>query len=347
LAATGTGIKYSLSNLPPQGMRIVIDNNGTDYCTPIAAASGTVTWAAFNTKCWDNSGTFLTGAPAAATHILFQITADAASTPFNVCVTSVSFSTGSGGPPPDAGGGGTGTSCNWTSGPASGNNGGELSCYWFSQGTGTGGGCSSYKTFCGYCGTQSGNPSGTCPSSSIDTITGGIGTQQYWAAFPSQTFGQGSYCGMCVNVSYSGKSIVATIVDECATCGDSNGHIDLGPEAAIALGVGQGGATGNPKNGITWSAVACPVTGNITAFYNNGTSSQIYFQNVAFPVKTATAGGATGTQRSGFWDFGTLVAGKSVTLTDGLGHSITGTIPTSSGGSIGVQFPVSSSGTCN
>jgi hypothetical protein len=34
-------------------------------------------------------------------------------------------------------------------------------------------------------------------------------------------------------------------------------------------------------------------------------------------------------------------------LTDGLGHSITGTIPTSSGGSIGVQFPVSSSATCN
>ena len=113
------------------------------------------------------------------------------------------------------------------------------------------------------------------------------------------------------------------------------------------MGLGQGGATGNPKNGITWSAVACPVTGDIQAAFNNNTSSQIYFQNVAFPVKTAVAGGSTGNQESGFWDFGTLVAGKSVTLTDGLGHSITGTIPTSSGGSIGVQFPVSSSATCN
>ena len=345
-AATGAGIAYSLTILPPQGMRVVIDENGTDYCAPIASASGTIPWASFNTKCWDDTGSSLSGPPGAATHILFQITADASSTPFDVCVTSVGFATSVPPPSSGSGSGGSGTSCAWSGGPSSGNNGGELTCYWFSQGTAMGGGCPSYKTFCGYCGTQNGNPSGTCPSSAIDTITSTIGTQ-YWAAFPSQTFGQGSYCGMCVDIAYGGKKIPATIVDECATCGDSNGHIDLGPSAAIALGLGQGGATGNPKNGITWSAVACPVTGDIQAAFNNNTSSQIYFQNVAFPVKTAVAGGSTGNQESGFWDFGTLVAGKSVTLTDGLGHSITGTIPTSSGGSIGVQFPVSSSATCN
>jgi len=42
----------------------------------------------------------------------------------------------------------------------------------------------------------------------------------------------------------------------------------------------------------------------------------------------------------GYWDFGTSVAGQSVTLTDTLGHQITGTIPGSSGGSINAQFPM-------
>jgi expansin (peptidoglycan-binding protein) len=339
-AATGTGIAYSLSNLPAQGMRIVIDNGGTDYCVPIAAASGTVGWASFNTKCWDNSGTFLSGAPATATHILFQVTADAASTPFNFCVTHVAFATTTP-PPPDAGsGGGNGTGgCAWTGGPSTPSAGnGELTCYYFGQGTSQGGGCPTYKTFCGYCGTETGsNSGGTCTTGVTDTVSN-ISTG-YFAAFPIGSFGQGKYCGMCVNVSYAGKTITATIVDECATCTNSGGHIDLNLSAAAALGVGQGGATGDPTNGVTWDAVACPVSGNIVAVFNNGSSGQIYFQNVAFPVASATAGGATGSQQSGFWNFGGLVAGKSVTLTDTLGHTVTGTIPTSSGGSIGAQFP--------
>jgi hypothetical protein len=342
-AATGTGITYALSDLPSQGMRMVIDDGGTDYCAPLGAASGTVDWASFNTKCWDDSGTSLSGPPATATHIQFQVTADASATPFNFCVTSVAFATGSSSSGPDAGsgqGGGNGTGgCTWSGGPASSGD-GELTCYWFSQGTSTGGGCPSYKTYCGYCGTESGGGGGTCPSGIDDSVTNTA--TNYFAAFPIGTFAQGKYCGMCVDVSYGGKTITATIVDECATCTDSGGHIDLGLSAAIALGLGQGNATGNPKSGVTWDAVACPVTGNIVAVFN-GSSSQIYFQNVAFPVASASAGGATATQSTGFWNFGTAVGGKSVTLTDTLGHTITGTIPTSSGGSIGAQFPA----TCN
>ncbi|MGO9835305.1 MAG: hypothetical protein ACLP1X_13920 [Polyangiaceae bacterium] len=340
-AATGTGLTYALSNLPPQGMRIVIDDGGTDYCVPIGAASGTVNWASFNTKCWDNSGTFLSGAPATATHILFQVTADAAATRFNLCVTSITFATSSA-PPPDAGSGsgGDGTGgCQWSGGPTSGGD-GELTCYWFGQGTSTGSGCSSYKTYCGYCGTESGGGGGTCPTGITDTVSN-IATP-YFAAFPVGTFGQGKYCGMCVDVSYQGRTITATVIDECATCTDSGGHIDLGLSAAVALGVGQGSSTGDPKNGVTWESVACPISGDVVAVYN-GSSSQIYFENVAFPVASASAGGATATQQDGFWNFGTLVGGKSVTLTDTLGHTITGTIPTSSGGSIGAQFPT----TCN
>jgi hypothetical protein len=341
-AATGTGITYALSNLPPQGARIIIDNGGANYCAPVAAASGTVNWASFNTKCWDNSGTFLTAAPATATHIQFQVTADAATTAFSLCVTQVAFATTMA-PPPDAGTGDGGTSaggCAWTGGPSTGS--GELTCYYFGQGTATGSGCPSYKTYCGYCGTETGsNTGGTCASGITDTVANT--STAYFAAFPIGTFGQGKYCGMCVDVSYAGKTITATIVDECATCTNSAGHIDLSLSAAAALGVGQGSATGDPKNGVTWNAVACSVSGNIVAVFNSGSSGQIYFQNVAFPVASATAGGATGNQQNGYWNFGGLVAGKSVTLTDTLGHTVTGTIPTSSGGSIGVQFPT----TCN
>jgi expansin (peptidoglycan-binding protein) len=160
----------------------------------------------------------------------------------------------------------------------------------------------------------------------------------YFAAFPVGTFGQGTFCGMCVDVTFLGKSITATVVDECATCPTSN-HIDLGPAAAQALGLGQNGQTGDPTSGVTWKAVECPVGGNIVATFNNGFAGQLYFQNVTFPVKSATAGGHVATQRFGFWDFGTSVAGQSVTLTDGVGHTVTGVVPGSSGGSIGVQFP--------
>jgi hypothetical protein len=91
---------------------------------------------------------------------------------------------------------------------------------------------------------------------------------------------------------------------------------------------------------VTWQAVACPTSGNIVALYNNGYAGQIYFQNGVFPVAAATAGGHTGTQMFGYWDFTTSVAGQSVTLTDTLGHQITGTIPGASGGSINAQFPM-------
>ena len=99
------------------------------------------------------------------------------------------------------------------------------------------------------------------------------------------------------------------------------------------------GLAGDATSGVTWQAVACPASGNIVALYNNGYAGQIYFQNVVFPVASAVAGGHTGTQMFGYWDFGTAVAGQSVTLTDTLGHVVTGTIPGSSGGSVGAQFP--------
>ena len=57
-------------------------------------------------------------------------------------------------------------------------------------------------------------------------------------------------------------------------------------------------------------------------------------------MASAVAGGHTATQQFGFWNFGTNVGGMQVTLTDTVGHTITGTIPSSSGGSVGAQFPM-------
>jgi hypothetical protein len=90
-AVTGSGVSYQLDNFPSQGMRLIIDQMGVDYCAPLSAASGTIKWASFNTKCWDGSGTTLAGAPQIATHLQFQVTANAAITPFSFCVTGVSF----------------------------------------------------------------------------------------------------------------------------------------------------------------------------------------------------------------------------------------------------------------
>jgi hypothetical protein len=90
-SVTGSGIAYTITNLPTQGMRLIIDNSGTDYCAPLSAASGTVKWASFNSKCWDGSGTSLTAAPTAATHVQFQVTAGTTTSPFNFCVSAVSF----------------------------------------------------------------------------------------------------------------------------------------------------------------------------------------------------------------------------------------------------------------
>jgi hypothetical protein len=233
--------------------------------------------------------------------------------------------------------GGSGGQCTWSAGPSSSS--GELTCYYFGQGTYQGAclGSTKYKTNCGYCGTEGSSSGNACNTSHNDTVQN-ISTGQYYVAM--QNFGQGQYCGMCVSITYGGKTIVATVVDNCATC-NSAGHLDLSPAAGTALGMGTGtGQTEDAKNGVTWHTVDCPVSGNIVAVYNGTYAGQIYFQNLAFPIQSATAGGHTGTLSNGFWDFGTSVSGQSVTLTDMLGHVVTGTIPTTNGGSIGAQFPL-------
>lgn len=92
---------YALSAMPAQGMRAQVSVAGTDYCVKLASASGTVLWTAFNTACWDDSGTKLTGAPNTP-HIGFQVTAATAAGNFDFCVTKITFDS-SPDPHPDRG----------------------------------------------------------------------------------------------------------------------------------------------------------------------------------------------------------------------------------------------------
>ena len=194
-----------------------------------------------------------------------------------------------------------------------------------------------YKTACGYLGTESGSPSGSsCGQTSVSDSLGNIVNPTYFAAFKDNDPSDPMYCGLCVEISYGGRSVVATIVDDCATC-DDTGHLDLSMSAANAIGLST--TQGDPTSGITWNAVSCDISGDIVGLYNAGYAGQIYFQNVMFPVASATSGGSSGNYAYGYWDFGKSVAGQSVTLTDVLGHTVTGTIPNASGGSVGAQFP--------
>jgi hypothetical protein len=168
-----------------------------------------------------------------------------------------------------------------------------------------------------------------------------ISTGDYWAAVPN--WGKGENCGLCVSVTYQNKTIIATVIDNCASCG--SGHIDLSPAAGAALGMGTGaGQTENPKSGVSWKSVSCPVGATpIVAGYNGQYAGQLYFQNVAFPVKSASAVVAGTTHQAiltnGMWDFGTeVLRGSVITLTDIQGHTVSGKLG-ANGAGIGAQFP--------
>jgi hypothetical protein len=109
------------------------------------------------------------------------------------------------------------------------------------------------------------------------------------------------------------------------------------------MGTGSG-QTEDVTSGVTWKAVACPVgTSPIVAVYNGAYAGQLYFQNLAFPIASASAvvSGTThtATLSNGFWDFGTtLSSGTQITLKDTAGHTVTGTLG-ANGAGIGVQFP--------
>jgi hypothetical protein len=346
--AGSVGLSYTLSNLPTGGARLIIGNasgtTGTDYCVTLTAASGTIAWTKFNSECWTDQGTFLTGPPAGPIHINIGTPSGTTAASFNYCVESLAFATTL----PTGGGGTTTTNCNGSSccefSGVSASGDGSLTCYTFAQGT------PNDRTFCGYQGTSTaytGGGSGACQTGALantDSVPN-VGTNSsYFAAFPGPGggFANGAYCGMCINVTYAGVTLMATVVDECPSgsnpqCGVGSNHLDLSAALARALGYGVGSVVGDPT-GVTWEAAACPITandGNIVVVWNS--SGQAYFQNVVWPV--ASVGGAT--QTNGFWN---VNPGTQYTLTDLIGHQlknveIPGVTPFPTATSLGVQFP--------
>ncbi len=246
--------------------------------------------------------------------------------------------------------GGSSSLCSWSQGPSATN--GATTCYWFGQGTAKPNddyACKgNYKTYCGYCGTETGSkPASTgqnwCPINDIADAVPNISTTHF-VAMPSNPLGQGKNCGACVEVTYQGVSIIATVIDECPSCA-SDQDLDLNLSAAKALGMNE--LMGKIDNGVHWRIVACPTTTPIMVNFNGNSAStylsQVYFENLEFPIASATSGSNKATLNGGFWDFGKDMKGQTVTLTDVMGHTVTGTVPSSGAGSLGVQF----SATCN
>ncbi len=231
----------------------------------------------------------------------------------------------------------TATACSFPGSPAAGT--GEFTAYYFGQGTATGSGCPSYKTFFGYCGTETTNKVTLCsntPSYPVDTINY-IAYTNYFAAISAAMSGWINHGGECVEITHGSSTITATIVDECVTCSTA-GHIDLSASAYAALGYSSEDVTGT-----TWKFVPCPVTGNIIFHFNNGYSGQLYFENTISPVQSVTINGYVCTRSQyAYWDAGSAAAGKTCVLTDIQGNSVSFTIGSTdngTGANSGVQFP--------
>jgi hypothetical protein len=90
----GSGISVNLSSLPAGAQaRVQVSVGATGYyCAVMSTASQTLPWTSFNTARWNNTGTYLTGAPTAATQILITVSSETGvAGSFDLCVTSLSF----------------------------------------------------------------------------------------------------------------------------------------------------------------------------------------------------------------------------------------------------------------
>lgn len=207
------------------------------------------------------------------------------------------------------------TSCTFPSsgwGPFNGN----ASFTWYYFGQGTGQDSLGYRTACGYTGHE---PSGM----DSDTVQN-IANPTYFAAIPGvsgSNFDTVNHCGACAQITNGGKSIVATIVDECPV--DSNpactttGHLDLSRGAFNALGYGAG----NPSN-TTWKYVPCPVSGGVVVRGKPGNANQVYVENVVLPIQAVSVNGQAALHLSyGAWALPVnATVGLTLALTDSSGR---------------------------
>jgi expansin (peptidoglycan-binding protein) len=232
---------------------------------------------------------------------------------------------------------------------------GSYTHYYFGQGTFREG--SGYRTACGYYGTEGGSSS-SGPNDTVQNIPSmSPANAMYFAAIPGQGgFDSKGNCGACVQITgQNGKSVIATIADECpygsdggnTICGaNAGGHLDLSTAAFDAIGPftnSSGAQIGNPSN-TTWKFVPCPVSGNLIVRIKTGNDNEIFIENGITAMKTVARGGENATRQAyGAWHFGTkLNQGDTLTLTDLAGRTITVQISSTSmnqNQDTGKQFP--------
>jgi hypothetical protein len=233
-------------------------------------------------------------------------------------------------------GGNASTSCGTLSPSASGN--GEFTHYNFGQGTAKGE-LGDYQTACGYLGTESGQ---------TDTVLNIANTSPakntYFAAIPGDgSFNTSGSCGSCVQISNNGKTVIATIIDECPEASNpicsnnKTGELDLSVDVFNALGF----PTGNPT-GTSWKVVPCPVTGNIVVRVKQ--SNELYIENVILAVKSVSGPGGNASRTSyGSWHFNSNISGGAqLMLTDAANRTLTVTVSSTNvdtNQDTGKQFP--------
>ena len=106
----GNGLTVTVTKTVDSPLRVQIQgpNGGTDandrWCAPLIGSGGFVPWSAFNTKCWDGSGTAYAKQPIVSVSLLVP-GANVSAVPFAFCLTSLAEGNGGGG----AGGAGGGS----------------------------------------------------------------------------------------------------------------------------------------------------------------------------------------------------------------------------------------------
>lgn len=102
------------------------------------------------------------------------------------------------------------------------------------------------------------------------------------AAMNAVQYANSEVCGMCVEVTGPKGTVVVRIVDLCPECG--RGHLDLSRQAFAAIGELSAG-----EIPITWTPVACTVSGPLALRFKEGSSAfwiAVQVRNSRLPIRS-------------------------------------------------------------
>jgi expansin (peptidoglycan-binding protein) len=166
-------------------------------------------------------------------------------------------------------------------------NNGQATVYWFAQGTVNNG-----NVACNF-GIRPGNPG----NGQGDAVNG-LPNPELFIAMNTTNYRGASACGACVEMTYQGRNVTATVADECPigsnpTC--TPGHLDLSRGAWNAL---TNNAAGTEINGVNWRFVPCAGEANVTIELKEPENlywNQFLVRGHRFPVAKAEVELANGT----------------------------------------------------